>query len=239
MTLKHRIVIWLRKFGIELRRYQPNRHPVARRIRLIENSGVNVVLDVGANVGEFGEELRNHGYRGRIISFEPLDEAFGHLEERASGDPDWILKKIALGNESGRKVIHIANNVTSSSILDMLPSHHQAAPQSKYIGEREIHIERLDNLFSTVVEGDNTVWLKIDTQGYEKSVLEGASNSLNYCTFVQLEVSLVPLYKGSSTMDEILSYMTVRGFEVVGIEPGFSDNETGQLLQADFTFRKV
>jgi len=47
------------------------------------------------------------------------------------------------------------------------------------------------------------------------------------------------LYKGSSTMDEILSYMTVRGFEVVGIEPGFSDNETGQLLQADFTFRKV
>lgn len=124
-------------------------------------------------------------------------------------------------------------------MLEMLPLHEEAAPHSKYVSTEEIQIESLDNKFHELAAADGCIWLKIDTQGYEISVLEGAALSLPKIKCVQLEVSFAPLYKGAAKFEDILRIMRKNGYIIVNVEPGFCNNETGQLLQTDFTFMRA
>ena len=78
--------------------------------------------------------------------------------------------------------------------------------------------------------------MKIDTQGYEDRVLKGATELLNRTTGVQLELSLIPLYKGQLLYDEIIKKLEAIGFELWSINPVFTEPVTGRLLQVDATF---
>lgn len=238
MTWKQNIVRLLRKFGYDLTRYRPARHPEARRMRLMQTYGINVVLDVGANAGQYGTGLRSNGYKDRIISFEPLGSAYTELERICSPDPLWECHKMALGDKRRSQKINVSANSTSSSLLEMLPAHTNAAPQSKYIGNEMIQVETLDNLLPGLECNNKNIWLKIDTQGYEKQVIYGASICINNIDTVQMEVSLIPLYDGSADFRDLIQTMDGFGYSIVAIDPGFSDNLTGRLLQADFTFHR-
>jgi FkbM family methyltransferase len=210
-----------------------------RRRRLLAAYRVNTVLDVGANAGQYARQLRQAlDYRGRIISFEPLSSAYTALARAATGDPLWQAFQYALGDKCERQVIHIAANSYSSSLLNMLPAHLQSAPESGYIGQEEIDVKTLDSLLSNLCSADDRVWLKIDTQGFESQVLAGARDSLGKISTVQLEMSLVPLYEGELLMDGMLALMKKLGYQLVSIEPGFSDPQSGQLLQADGIFHR-
>ncbi|MCA1694626.1 MAG: FkbM family methyltransferase, partial [Actinobacteria bacterium] len=79
--------------------------------------GINVVFDVGANQGQYGQTLRALGFQGAIISFEPLGRAFRHLEAATEGDASWIAVNAALGEESGSRSLMVAGNSQSSSLL--------------------------------------------------------------------------------------------------------------------------
>lgn len=74
----------LRGMGYELRRYTPLRSFAAARDALLRD--VDAVVDVGANAGQYGELLRASGFRGRLISLEPVGEAFEQLLRRARAD---------------------------------------------------------------------------------------------------------------------------------------------------------
>jgi FkbM family methyltransferase len=236
MTWKQRIAQSLRIFGYDLTRYRPDRHPVARLMQLMRTYETGLVLDVGANCGQYALDLRANGYGGRIVSFEPLESAFGELSRYAANDPDWETMRVALGAASGKNIINVAGNSTSSSLLGMLPAHEDAAPASKYVGAQEIEVVTLDQVLPRFGAWKGTIWLKIDTQGYEAEVLKGALGSLGRIGSIQLEMSLVPLYDGSETFEVMLKWMMERGFRLVGLQPGFTDPQTGRLLQVDGIF---
>ena len=238
MTWKQQIVKFFRSLGYDVTRYRPGRHPEARRMRLMDTYGIDLVLDVGANAGQYAEGLRAAGYKGRIASFEPLAEAFAGLATAANADSKWQVNHMALGATPGTTTIHVAGNSTSSSLLEMLPLHENAAPYSKYVGEQTVTIETLDRLFPALKQDAKSIWLKIDTQGFENQVLDGAASSLEHINTVQLEVSLAPLYDGSATLHELLATMKSLDYSVVGMDPGFCDKDSGRLLQADVTFHR-
>ena len=97
---------------------------------------IDLVLDVGANKGQFASEIRHCGYAGRIVSFEPLSQAHGELLQSSAGDPMWdTYPRCALGDHDGEAEINIAGNSHSSSIMPMLESHLNAAPESAYEGK--------------------------------------------------------------------------------------------------------
>jgi len=81
-----------------------------------------------------------------------------------------------------------------------------------------------------------TVFLKIDVQGFEIEVLQGATTLLPRLCAIQLELSLVPLYQGAPVMTEVIRYLDERGFELFQLQPGFRDERDGRLLQADGYF---
>ncbi len=226
----------LKRMGRDVVAYDHTTHPVARRMHLLRIAGVNVVLDIGANVGHFGHELRELGYRGRIESFEPLKSAYSKLVEAARDDAMWKTHNCAVGSIDGTSEINVAANLQSSSLLAMLPRHLESAPYSSYQGIEQIEVRRLDSIAPGVVGSGDVVYIKSDTQGYEAEVVNGGEETLRRAVGVQMELSLVPLYSGETLLAEMIHELDERGFQLVSIEPAFADPVTGQLLQVDGIF---
>ncbi|NYG59730.1 FkbM family methyltransferase [Nocardioides daedukensis] len=218
----------LAKRGFEVRR-----HPAARRQKLFARHGVDLVIDVGAADGGYGRDLRTFGYAGRIESFEPLAAAYSRLEKNL--DANWHAHHHALGAEEGEAVINVASNSNSSSLLPMLDAHREAAPQVDYVGQETIILKRLDDL--DVLGAARAPFLKIDTQGFEKSVIEGGAETIARCVGVQLEISFVPLYDGGMLADEAISWGYANGFRIAVIEQGYAA-PTGEVLQMDAVFMR-
>ena len=205
-------------------------------MHLLRSNRIDLVFDVGANFGQYATSLRECGYRGRIVSFEPLTSAFARLEANAKADPLWEVVNIGLGDRDERATINIAGNSQSSSLLEMLPAHLKSAPVSAYVGKEEITVSRLDSVFSKYHRRGDRTFLKLDAQGYERKILEGASLSLSDIQGIQLEMSIEPLYSDEMPYLEMLGYLAGIGFTLASIEPGFGDPESGRMLQMDGIF---
>ncbi len=202
---------------------------------LVQQEEIDLILDVGANVGQFVRGLRQAGYKERVVSFEPQASAHAQLKALAAYDSKWTIADCtALGAESGVITMHTSRNSVSSSILPMLTSHREAAPESDYVGTETVQIKRLDDIFSVTPE--DRVMLKIDVQGYEKPVLDGASRILASCRALVLEMSSIPLYEGQILARQLWELLDTAGFDIWSLEPGFRNPRSGRMLQMDGLF---
>lgn len=234
MTSKHWLRKQLWKLGYDVVEYRPDLHPLARRRRLLERACIDAVLDVGANAGEFAMELRaDLGWRGRIVSFEPLAAAHAVLAGRAAADGRWDAHAFALGDGDGTARIGVAGNSYSSSLLEMLPAHVDAAPESAMVGFETVQVRRLDSVIDQVCPAPARLYLKLDVQGFERQVLAGAQATLARVRVLQLEMSLAALYAGAATFCEMHAALEARGLVLFSLEPGFARRDSGQLLQVD------
>jgi FkbM family methyltransferase len=225
-ALKLRIQQILTRLGYEIRRWGP--------VKLLQIEGVTLVLDVGANIGQYARRLRYGGYKGRIVSFEPLSEAYAELSRRADSDPGWEARRLALGEYEGFAEINVSRKSSRSSLLEMYAHHVEIAPESTYVGKETVPTARLDSVWGDVVRAGERVFLKMDVQGFELQVLHGAEGVIDGVHGVQAELSLVPLYAGAATWREIVDWVEGRGFEIAGIESAFVDR--GRALQVDAVF---
>jgi FkbM family methyltransferase len=200
----------------------------------------SMVLDVGANLGQYGLTLRKCGFAGRIISFEALASVRARLAAVAAREENWlVMPPCALGRAAGEARINVAKNLLSSSLLDMNENHLQAAPGSAYVATEPVRVTRLDEIATPALLGDGRILLKIDTQGYEEEVLAGADGVLNRVCAMQLELSVTPLYRGAPNLRRMLELCESLGFQLHGLIPGFYAEKSGQLLQMDGLFLKM
>ena len=229
-----------RSLGIDLKRYNIQTSEAAKMQRLLAYHNIDLVFDVGANIGQYAKLLRELGYSGRIVSFEPLSSAYSQLKAVSEKDPLWeIAPQAAIGNQEGEITINIAGNSYSSSALPMLDAHLESAPESAYSGSETVKLSRLDIIAKDYIKSETkSIFLKIDVQGLEKQVLEGATAILPSIKGIKLELSLVPLYKGQVLFKEMIDIIEKLGYELYGIEPGFTAEKTGRMLQMDGIFFK-
>jgi len=228
-----------RKFGYIISAYDPTRDPIAIRRSLFATHDVDLVFNVGANAGQFAQQLRSSGYDREIISFEPMSAAFDLLKEAARADSGWKVKQCALGSEEGTSEINVSGNSWSSSLLDMAQAHAKAAPESVYVTRESIDVKTLDAVYSEYATGDTRPFLKIDTQGYTEQVLAGAERSLEKINGIFVEMSLVELYLDEPLVGDVVKMLYEKGFSLVAIEPEFIDPKTGQLLQVNGLFSRL
>jgi FkbM family methyltransferase len=223
----------LRAAGLDVRRYRPPGSFAEQRQRMFEHFGTDLILDVGANVGQFAEETRRHGYRGRIVSFEPQRQAFEQLAQAAARDHAWTVRREALGAEDARGVLHVSGNSQSSSLLGMLDRHLEVAPRSGYVADEDIEVRRLDAIAPEIFHDERGAMLKLDVQGFERAALDGATATLSELALVQVECSLVPLYEGETLLIEMLDFLGTAGFTLSAITSGTVDQLTGRSVQVD------
>lgn len=208
-------------------------------LKLIDSLSINKVFDIGANEGQFGQSIRKGGYKGQIVSFEPLSDAWIELKNNANNDSNWLIhERVAIGNSNGEIKINISNNSVSSSVLPMLKQHSSAASDSVYIAEETVPIVTFDSIASQYLNNESNIFLKIDTQGFEWEVLEGAKNTLHLVNGVIVELSLVPLYDGQRLWKDIINKLENEGFTLWALQEVFTDPNTGQSLQFDGIFIK-
>jgi FkbM family methyltransferase len=203
----------------------------------LNQHNINIVFDIGANIGQFAQELRSTKYSGDIVSFEPLSDAHSHLAKIAKNDDKWrVHARSAVGDFTGQIQINVAGNSVSSSVLPMLDAHSSAALGSAYISSETTPISTLDSVASDYLKENSRLFIKIDTQGYEWQVLEGAEKTLKLACGLHLELSLVSLYGGQRLWRDIVERLDLEGFDIWNINKGFTDSRNGRVLQIDATF---
>ena len=226
-----------RKFGFDIIRYQPYYSSTAQISAAITKFGIDLIIDVGANEGQFAADIRAAGYHGNIISFEPLSDAHRKLVKASAYDAKWsAYPRCALGDKNAEVEINVANNSTSSSILPMMQSHISAAPYSSYVDKEKVSMITLDKISPKYVNEFKNIFLKIDTQGFEWQVLDGSIDTLPHICGILLELSLVELYESQHLWKEMIERLSKNGFYLWSIQPGFVNPENGQTLQIDGVF---
>jgi FkbM family methyltransferase len=209
----------------------------AQLVDILDRAAVSLVLDIGANVGQYATYLRQSGYSGRIVSFEPQAEAWAALDAAAAGDPAWqVAPPMAIGDNDGTVTVNRSAESDMSSILPLDPAFLESSPSSAYVGQETVPVRRLDAVFGDHVEADDRVFVKIDTQGYERQVLAGAAGVIDAVAGFQVEMSLVPLYDGEATFDELMAHLGALGFAPHLIIPGYYSRHLGRMLQVDGVF---
>jgi len=235
-------VYWIaHRTDIAVRRYYAELDWKRNFVNEIKSRQVDVVLDVGANSGQYSASLREADFQDRIVSFEPLSGPFSILERTVSRDPLWECRQCALGDYDGTTSMNVAGNAgESSSILPMLKTHREAFPQANYVGTEDVTICRLDSVAPEILRPNDVAFLKIDVQGLEKQVIAGGRSTVtDRCVGMQIELSFVPLYDGGMLIQEALDLAYSLGFTLTGFAPFFFDIRTGRVLQADGVFFRI
>jgi FkbM family methyltransferase len=184
---------------------------------VLKRLSVNCVLDVGANRGQYGALLRRIGYRGWIISFEPIRASYEVLEVVAAQRPPWKVFPCALGAEEGRRQINVTEDTVFSSFLTPREESQIIFPRNRVERREEVDVRRLDRILESCLADISSprIYLKLDTQGFDLAVLEGAEAILPRILALQTEVSLHDIYYGMRDFVESISRCRAAGFEVV------------------------
>jgi FkbM family methyltransferase len=235
-SIKRAIAAAVRRAGYEIVPIGPVYPSANRRMTMLTHHEIDTVLDVGANTGQYASALRRAGYKGEILSFEPLSDAYAELEKKSRNDSRWRVFNCAVGEENGEAEINIAGNSESSSLLPMLDAHLRSAPGSKYRATERVKVSTLDSALENVTSKESRLFLKIDTQGYEHHVIRGARSLLQQVCLIECELSLTPLYEGQYLCHDMLNLLDGMGFKPVHFDPVFSDLKTGHCLQVDGIF---
>jgi FkbM family methyltransferase len=199
--------------------------------------GIDTVLDIGANTGQFTRTISTLLPSANIYSFEPIPDCFEKLQEFANNHNNIKIFNTGIGDKSG--VISFEQNEysPSSSFLKMSDIHKKAFTFTENSNTVDVKIEKLDDIAQSLDLG-KSLFIKIDVQGYEDKVLQGGSETIKKAKIVIVETSFVPLYESQPLFDDIYSVFKEWGFLYLGMNDQLADPNTGRMLQGDAVFTK-
>lgn len=210
-----------------------------RRVRdlvdFIEDRAISLVLDVGANEGQFGEWLRRNGFSKKILSFEPGRMEYASLAKKAEADGNWEAFHCGLGAKSGTATLHVSKLSVFNSFLELSAAARLHDDRMTVDHTEEIVVRTLDEID---IPASEKVLLKIDTQGYERQVLEGGRQSLERMAGILMELPVIRTYEGEWAFHEALAHMAGLGFVPAQMQPvGFHTADTVAAVEFDCLFR--
>lgn len=213
----------LNRLGFDLIRTRNSNDNLAKHLANVLNSrNIDCIFDVGANAGQYGLLLREIGYKGHIISFEPVKSVFTVLSEHCEGDDRWACYNYALGDKNEDKVLNVYKSTVFSSFL-------KANDYSKHIWQslndaetQTVKVFRLDYVWDSITSslgGCRNYMLKLDTQGFDEFVFDGARSHLNQIAALQSELSMISVYDGMAPAYAVLDKFHKFGFFISGLYP--------------------
>lgn len=225
-----RVVRWLRLGKHQQRWYLK---------RLLPELSIDLILDVGGNAGQYALFLRRDvGYQGPIVTFEPHPELAAELTKRSSHDPYWTVLNVALGDAEGTAKFNIMNTTPMSSLLAPNAQCGSAVMQFNQVQRTiDVRVQTLDDLMDSlpILQDKTNVYLKLDVQGYELKVLEGAGRSLSRISALQAELSVIPLYENQPSYLDLFAYLHARSY-VPSLFPAHEYETFPELIDFDAHF---
>lgn len=205
-------------FTVKIEKNRPHKTRDGKIGLTLKANKIDAILDVGANIGQTHDSLRAHGFKGPIISIEPLPALQAGLQAKAKKDKDWtVLPPLALGDKDGDITFHMTGASDLSSMLLPTTMLQQALPNAKIAESVTVPMKTLDSVYAELEQShglsNKNVFIKIDAQGAEKMILTHAPETLKKIKGIQIELSLFPLYEGEALYDELLAYLQSYGFK--------------------------
>lgn len=202
--------------------------------RFLDQFGINCVLDVGANTGGYAQLLRRVGYRGQIVSFEPNPDAFLPMSKIFRDDPHWNGFQLALGSARKSAGFHVGISDNESSFLER-------STEDWIARVDEVEVMRLDSLFTEIVKPlvHPRVLLKLDTQGYDLEVIEGAKTCLEQIIALQSEISVKPLYQQMPHYTDALALYESLGYSLMHLAPVLRGKKHGNIVEYDAVMARL
>ena len=234
-----KLIHWLlNKFGYQLR--NPKKEAEQLKIQkwnFLKKIPIKTIIDVGANEGQFVEEILNIFPLAEIYSFEPLGDCYEKLMSNFRNNKKVHTYNFALGEQDGEITFSRSSASPSSSILKMGDLHKKLYPHTANLVEEKVKIKRLDDVFADV-NLENEVLLKIDVQGAEEKVIKGGSSVLKKANMIITEVSYATLYENQPLFRDMMNLLEKYGFSYIGNMEQFANPLTGAPLFADAIFVK-
>ena len=222
-------------FGYDL--IKRKKHPTldTHIINFIKHYKIDLVLDVGANYGQFGSLLRREGYKGDIHSFEPVSHSFDNLKKASLNDKNWFVYKLAMGAACGKETINVSKASDMSSFLNSNDFGEEMFKKIDVVQKEEVEIGTIDSFLTQQVNDfdQKKILLKMDTQGYDLKVLEGSQSSLDYISGILSEISLIPIYSGMPHYLDALRKYEDHGFVVTGLYPVTREENSLSVIEMD------
>jgi len=204
-------------------------------VDILDELRINCLLDVGGHYGEFGKLLRELGFDGHILSFEPVSESFKLLQDSAKGDAKWRTFPFALASEDGQSIIHLYKASDFNSLLSPSGVQDRFEHCTEEVGTETINLRRLDSVFDEVTKDipGARIFLKMDTQGFDVQVVTGAAGVLDKILAMQSELPGICLYAHQPSLLEALSFYWEQGFRPTGFFPVNHANDGVTVLEWD------
>jgi|688.fasta_scaffold59239_7 FkbM family methyltransferase len=225
---------------VPLWRRELKRHRVAASVeheavlRLL--GALDLIVDIGANRGQYSLLSRHCNPAARITAFEPLPSPAATFRSVFADDQRVTLFQSAIGPEQGNVPIHISARDDSSSLLPISALQAQTFSGTAEVGTTSVTVAPLSNFLAA----DDIVsrsLLKIDVQGYEYNALRGCESLLNLFAYIFCECSFVELYSGQQLAPAVIAWLASRGFLIKGMYNAYY-NSDGLAIQADFLFER-
>lgn len=208
---------------------------------LLELHEISLVIDVGANRGQFAQLLRVLGYGGEIVSFEPIPAHFEMLRELAVKDGNWRIFPFALGRYPSTAELSIFADDTFSSLHSV-----NGSGLARFGGMLErkekvnVRVETLDSLAAALYSTGRkrNLFLKSDTQGHDLEVLAGSVEVLKSVNAIMIEAPVQAIYDHAPTLSAILGIVGAQGFDLSGLFPTAHHPDTLALIEVDAFFTR-
>jgi FkbM family methyltransferase len=235
----------LRRSGIDVIRWphRPDSGVIDWALaEVIRTRGINCVIDVGGNRGQFGRRLRTLGYAGRIVSFEPSPTVLPEISAVAARDANWTVRPVALSGRPGEAELRLHREPQLNSLHEELPGVIEQIPKMELVGTVAITLSTLAAEFPAIIDGitEPRVLLKSDTQGHDVEVLRGAGEKgLDKSVLaVLVELAAQPVYRGQPAMTAVMDLIMNDGFTAVAFEPLFESSDGLRMVELDGLFMR-
>ncbi len=224
-------------WDIILRKSNPANNSLFQLKKCIDLVLPELILDIGANEGQFIKNIRDIGIDKKILAVEPINKAYLKLCKLRKNKTSLLTcVNAAIGEKNGMTNINISSNSVSSSLLEMKELHKKAEKLSQTIDNEEVRMITIDSLLEDYDQTSKNIFLKLDTQGYEWQVLDGAKKSIKRIKGIMCELTLTPLYEGQYLWKDVISRLEEEGFILWALQKGFTNPNDGRTLQLDGIF---
>lgn len=212
---------------------------------VLKNYGVDCVLDVGANVGQYASSLRRFGYEGHIVSFEPVPEFAAKLMQQSVADEKWHVIPAALATYDGQIEMRVQATFTSAltKSSDFGTETFKTLKKHEQDELRTVSVHRLDSILGEILEfigfedEINRIYLKMDTQGFDLEAFRGVGKYMDLIVALQSELAVKKIYEGMPAMTEAMTEFQKAGFDINGLFPVTVQPE-GYVVEFDGIFAK-
>ena len=210
--------------------------PTLEHQELLAALGPSLVVDVGANRGQFSLDVRRALPDARVVAFEPLTPEADLYEQVFASTPTHVLHRVALSSAPGSTTFHVSAARDSSSLLPIGDRQSAVFPGTEEVATQIVEVRTLDD-FADELASDGPALLKIDVQGAELEVVRGADATLGSFRWIYLEMSFVELYDGQPLADTMIDELRDRGFRLAGT--GTPSISGGLPVQVDALFESI